>query len=121
MIVGYTVNRKGYKLWDAELKNCTISRDIRFDESITDSQSKGENVTSVPLKSAFIIEIESVSYEDDEETAQIKEADVTADEDEDKNENSDQIESHIQPQNNVYQSDTNQNEPPRNTIISKKV
>ena len=40
MMAGYAPNSKGYKLWDAKLKKFIISRDVKFDESISAPQSE---------------------------------------------------------------------------------
>ena len=39
IMVGYSLNSKGYKLWDAESKSFVISRDVKFDEKLDRSNS----------------------------------------------------------------------------------
>ena len=82
MMAGYAPNSKGYKLWDAKLNKFIISRDVRFDESISAPQSDQlvQNETSLS---------ESASEPDtngsENELAQAEDASDTADEEEETN------------------------------------
>ena len=120
MMAGYASNSKGHKLWEAKLNKFIISRDLGFDESISDPRSQVNNERSPSSKSALNIEIDSGSDQNDDETSQIEDSELLVDEYEDESENDDQSESQIQPQNNQSKTDSPQIEHCRSNRVSKK-
>ena len=77
MMVGYALNSKGYKLWDADKGKFIISRDVTFDESIASPKSE-----SLKPKISSDSEYDTDTDKSDDEVSQHKDSSSTSEEEE---------------------------------------